>query len=354
LFGDSAGYQIGKGTLKGLQHLKQGAMNAQNAVAAWRNETEARRWIVSWLDTHANYAMTIDMPLWVTGSDGEKSPFHNCSTAQLIAMTVDNLKFVEYYMTGNAKWLNVVQGGQDTTQIPVWWDSVKWFQHGGWAMAGSAGARGGLANLLSTLLMMRDDSAFDAGQDWVHVLGVSTPTWAILLTGIQRALKRINSELTVSFDSSSPFQHGGKFEQIAIKPMFTSDKKTWSFGLESAPQSRRHADPTKCIPFTHAQSPLGKRLYLHHLSVRGGIMDHRNFDSISNALLVNHNIWVYLDAFMHANELALNSDVDRVPSQNLKCLDFIADVFKRDSWFTAIQSNKKLLDSVAPSGYKNQ
>lgn len=352
LVGDSGGFQIGKGTLKGLSHIRPKLMTAQKAVNAWQCEVDTRRWIVGWLDAHAQYAMTLDMPLWATSSDGNNSPFHNCSTQQLIDMTVNNLKFIEWYTTDRAKWLNVIQGGEDTSQILVWWNAVKWFRRGGWAMAGSAGAKGGLANMLSTLLTMRDDGAFDTGQDWLHVLGVSTPMWAVFLTSIQQALQTINPALRVSYDSSSPFHHGGKYEKVALTPAYSSEKRTWSIGVEAAPQSRRYADPALCIPFAHSQSPLGKRLQLHHLSVRAGIWDQRHFDSISNVLLINHNVWVYLDAFNTANLLAATRNEARVPRQYIQCMDFISEIFKSNAWAGLLSRNKALLDAVAPSGYK--
>jgi hypothetical protein len=116
LVGDSGGFQIGKGTMQGLKALQPRPMPALAAVQAWREEFEARQWIAGWLDLHANYAMTIDMPLWATTPDGKNSPFHNCSEQQLIGMTVENLKFINSRATGQAKWLNVVQGGLDQSQ----------------------------------------------------------------------------------------------------------------------------------------------------------------------------------------------------------------------------------------------
>ena len=352
LVGDSGGFQIGKGTMKGLKALKQGPMQADDAVGAWGKEGDARAWIVNWLSTYADYAMTIDMPLWASSKSGENSPFHNCTPEQLIAMTVQNLKYIQNFKGDRAKWLNVVQGGDDTTQIKTWWDAVKWFRYGGWAMAGSAGARGGLANMLGVLLMMRDDNAFDAGQDWIHVLGVSTPTWAVLLSGIQQALRRINPAMRISFDSSSPLQHAGKYEKIAMTPEYTNDKGTWNIGVEDAPQSRHLANPSSQVPFAHTQSPLGKRLLLRHFNVRGGIWDQRNFDSFSNLLLCNHNIWVYLDAFNAANDWAIARDANHVPAAYIECLDFIADVFASPDWKTKLTKHAALLDSVAPTGYK--
>jgi len=351
LIGDSGGFQIGKGTMKGLVALKAKPMPAQDAEFAWREEYKARDSIVRWLDTYADYGMTIDMPLWATSRDGKNSPFHNCSTAQLIGMTVKNLEFIERHAVGHTKWLNVVQGGENIADIKLWWGAVKWFKRGGWAMAGSAGVRGGLGNMLNTLLMMRDDHAFQAGQEWLHVLGVSTTKWAILLSAIQQALRKLNPTLRVSYDSSSPFQTAGKYEDVALTPTFASDEKTWSIGTEPAPQSRLHADPNSTSPFEHDQSPLGKRLQLRHLSVRDGIWDRRQFDTVSNVLLMNHNAWVYLDAMKKANDFAAAKDKSRVPARYLECLEFIAYVFERDNWTTCLAKEKKLLDAVAPNGY---
>lgn len=352
LIGDSGGFQIGKGTMKGLKHLQAKPMKALDAVQAWKEEFAARQWIVGWLDTYADYAMTIDMPLWATSSDGQNSPFHNCSMQQLTEMTVSNLKFIDSRATGSAKWLNVVQGGEDTSYTRTWWDSVKWFRKGGWAMAGSAGARGGLLNMLTALLMMRDDSAFEAGQDWIHVLGVSTPKWAVLLTAIQQALRKFNPVLRVSFDSSSPFQTGGRYEDSALTPVFMADERSWAIGTKSVPQSALQANPNLAVPFPHSQGPIGQRLLLNHLSVKSGQWVQRSFDSVSNTLLTNHNVWVYLDAMKTANDLAAARDKDRVPALYLECIEFIGDLLQRSSWTAYIGKHKKLLDAVAASGYK--
>jgi hypothetical protein len=76
MYGDSGGFQIGTGKLDGLVGL-QPAMDPDDACAAWRENVDARLWIVNWLETYANYAMTIDMPLWATTKHGSNSPFSN-------------------------------------------------------------------------------------------------------------------------------------------------------------------------------------------------------------------------------------------------------------------------------------
>lgn len=140
LVGDSGGFQIGKGTLKGYDALKTG-MSAHDAEAAWVNADEVRNWIITWLETNCQYAMTLDMPLWATTSDGADSPFHQCSVEQLTAMTVENLRYIESNRQGKTLWLNVVQG-LDESSTKAWFDAVKWFRYGGWALAGNAGAGG--------------------------------------------------------------------------------------------------------------------------------------------------------------------------------------------------------------------
>ena len=103
------------------------------------------------------------------------------------------------------------------------------------------------------------------------------------------------------------------------------------------------------LAFPDANSPLSKVLALDQLSVKGGIWDQRPFDSVSNTLLVNHNVWVYLDAFQQANDLAEQRDVDRVPKAYLDCIAVIEDLFSRSSWKSAILQNRTLLDQVAPN-----
>jgi hypothetical protein len=354
LIGDSGGFQIGKGTLKGLTHLKNKQMKADDAVTAWRYESAARDWITNWLTSECDYAMTIDMPLWARAERGVNSPFHLCSGEQLMAMTDQNLRRIDAVSPAHVKWLNVIQGGSQISDVLAWWDQVKWFRKGGWAMAGSAGIAGGLYNMLAVLLMMRDENAFDTGQDWLHVLGVSTPFWAVALTAIQEGLRETNPALTVSFDSSSPFLDGGRYEDVALTPAFDNTAATWAIKKVKAPQQPSYANANCTVPFPHQQSPLGKVLMANDLSVQTGTWKNRQFDALSNALLVNHNVWIYLDAFKQANDIVINRNINRIPTLYLECFDLIKHLFSlKGDWTTELHTNKKLLDKVAPFDHKN-
>jgi hypothetical protein len=338
LFGDSGGFQIGKGSLIGLVGLKPN-MNADDACSIWRNSYAVRQWILGWLETNTNYAMTIDMPLWATSEI--ESPFHQCTHDQLTQLTVENLKFIDSHRQNKTKWLNVIQGN-DMTAIKKWWDAVKWFPSSGYALSSSAGRISGLKAILAPLLMMRDENAFETGKDWLHMLGVSTAPWAIMFTAIQKGLREtVNPNLRISFDSSSPFQDAAIRESYNAIPSFGFDRKNWVFIRELVQQGRPHVGSAEPLPF---KSPIADKLTLGDLNVRGGMYTPKQFDSLSHSFIANHNIWTYLETFRIANELVFISNRSEVPTLFKETVDMIAYILKTDNWASKLDKENKLLE----------
>jgi len=331
LVGDSGGFQIGKGRLNGYKPLHSG-MASDKAVDVWRDAFELKRWIVDYLETHCDYAMTIDMPLWVLLEENSQSPFHKCTIDELTALTVSNLKFIDLHRANRTKWLNVIQGF-DEQGIKAWWDAVKWFDCSGYALAGNSGKAGGIKSVLTTLLMMHEEGYLQ-GKDWIHVLGVSTPMWAIFFTAIQKALRKsLKSDIRVSYDSSSPFRDGGEWEKVNTLPTFEARLSTWTFGAEKCKQSKTLVGSDEPFPYPSA---LGQKLTWGDLNVRGGAWDARKFDTVSNLLLVNHNVWTYLTAFEMANQIAFDGGDGVVPHQWVKVLDLISGIFEVTDWRTVV------------------
>jgi hypothetical protein len=348
LVGDSGGYQIGSGALKGVEGFKKG-MSAKAAMAKWRNAHDVRKWIVSWLDTYTDYAMTIDMPLWALDpKQGKNSPFHKCTAQELLDMTIENLKFIDLYGRKRTKWLNVIQGIDQQTTID-WWNGVKDFKCSGYAIG--AGGEGGLAQVIRTTRMMHEQGYLNAGHDWIHALGVSTPLWAILLTKIQNCLRVTNPNLTVSYDSSSPFQNGGKFEKPNYSVPFTNKVSSWSIKTGTTKSVQRFDLIGSKDPFPY-NSPLGKVMELGHINVREELFGKKQFDTISNMLLTNHNVWVYLDAFDRANDAVFKDpQQSNVPQKYLDALDVMDEAFVTPNWQTLLTKHKDVLDAVSPSQY---
>jgi|LauGreDrversion4_2_1035121.scaffolds.fasta_scaffold188344_2 hypothetical protein len=347
LLGDSGGFQIGSGTLKGYKHLFAN-MNANTAVAAWQEAYAVKKWIVDLLELHADYAMTIDIPLWATLEQWKASSFHKCSIQQLIELTVENLHFIDVRRQNRTKWLNVIQGLDEQTTL-AWWNAVKWFNCSGYALAGAAGIAGGIANLLRTVLTMRDDGAFEDGHDWIHVLGVSTSKWTILLSAIQRGLRNTaNPKLQISYDSATPFSNTGERDVIALLPKYSSSPKDWVIRFIEAPQSAKLTGSNEPFPYL---SPIGSKLTLGDLNVRGGDWEERSFDTVSTLILCNHNCWVFLEAFRQANELAFATNRSSVPAQWSNCIDFIENIFSQTDWRSELARETIMLDEIAPSDY---
>jgi hypothetical protein len=347
LFGDSGGYQIGTGNLKGINTLKAD-MEADDACYAWREAYEARLWILGFLETYTNYAMTIDMPLWAQSKAG--TPFSKCSTEQLIALTVENLQFIDSHRQGNTKWLNVMQGSNMAT-FKQWWDAVKWFKGSGYALSSLLGKTSGLSGLLEPLLMMRDENAFAAGNDWIHMLGVSTAPWAIMFTAIQKAMQaNVNPNLRISYDSASPFQDAGIREELAILPDLDGNMKNWVIRKQPIPQSRDFLNSPLTLSSVLSMptdSPISKLITLGHLNVNDdqGMYTRKQLDTLSLAFAINHNVWTYLETFKQANDIAFASSSNKLPSIYKECLDSISYIFTVENWASELIKEKSTLDN---------
>lgn len=348
ILGDSGGYQIGIGSFKGVEHLKK-IKDPQKLCDAWRGCGSVRDDVVNWLCANADYAMTIDMPLWVLIAQNTTSPFRVCSREQLTQLTVENLEHIKQNKHGKTKWLNVLQG---TTQddIDYWWQRVKKYKFDGWALAGNVGWRGGLDFVMYNILLMRDEGAFEDGLDWLHVLGVSQPTWAVMLTAIQYSLReKCNPKLRISYDSASPFQTVGRTRKLMLYPKFTKDFSTWVMTAQPNPFSSTYADGGKSFHFPFS-SPIGDRLLLEHLNVRSGEFQNTPNDSVTDLLLMNHTLYVYVRAFLEANEMVFMRPSEAsqyAPQEMLDAVEIIHELILSDSWMAKYQKHKKFLKTVS-------
>ena len=344
ILGDSGGYQIGMGTFKGTEHLSK-IKTPKELCDAWRDCGDLRHGVVKWLDAKTDYAMTIDMPLWVTISKTTSSPFRICTIDELIQLSVENLKFIKQNSTNKTKWLSVIQG-TNIKDSQKWWDAVKKYRFSGWSLGGSVGWRGGLDAVLQTILMMRDEDAFEKGQDWMHVLGVSQPTWAVFLTAIQKQIREINPKFRISYDSASPFQMVGKYQQTVRYPKFTKDIKSWVMSACDSPINPIYENSKLQFPFP---SPLGEILTLDQINVNGGNYQKKSTDQISDLLLINHTLYVYVRSFLEANELAFmnrNDSANYIPQNILEVIDIIGEIFNSSNGNKVIKKYKVKLDDV--------
>ena len=86
---------------------------------------------------------------------------------------------------------------------------------------------------------------------------------------------------------------------------------------------------------------------MHHLVVDNSKFSGRRIDLLSNMLLANSNIWVYLDAGRRANKLAFSEGGKNLPPDYEQVLYVIEDAFSAKDWRGVLDANRALLDRVA-------
>ena len=91
---------------------------------------------------------------------------------------------------------------------------------------------------------------------------------------------------------------------------------------------------------------------LGHINVREELFGKKQFDTISNMLLTNHNVWVYLDAFDRANDAVFKDpQQSNVPQKYLDALEVMDEAFVTPNWQALLTKHKDVLDAVSPSQY---
>ena len=113
----------------------------------------------------------------------------------------------------------------------------------GWSMGGQNMCDVHL--VLKRLVALRYDNLLQEGRhDWMHFLGTSKLEWAVLLTVIQRAVRKyVNPNFTISFDCASPFLATAN-GQVYFENVFEHDEK-WSYRMAPSADDKKYATDTR-------------------------------------------------------------------------------------------------------------
>jgi hypothetical protein len=319
ILGDSGGFQIGKGRWDGDWNANSGCQVAQ----------KKRHQVLTWLDNAANYSMVLDLPSWIS-SDPIVSKKINIRSYQ---DSVNGTKFNnEYFINnrrgvnnGGAKFLNVMQGNTHA-EADDWYQQMKYYcdpakypdrHFNGWAFGGQTKVDVHL--MLRRLAFIRFDGYMQQGKhDWLHVLGTSKLEWAILLTIVQRAIRRhVNPDFTISFDCASPFlaTANGLFYYDVVLP----HKGKWSYKMKDGIDDKKYSQDTRKwrdVVFTDfpdkyenfIDSPISKLCEMKDICIYSpgdlnkiGKEGRTSWDSFSYFLQMAHNVWTHIYAVQEAN-----------------------------------------------------
>ena len=340
MLGDSGGFQIAKGLWEGDWKANSGCPQAQ----------AKRESVLKWLDGVADYAMTLDIPTWIVNNPEAGAKVGILKHEEAIAAThYNNEYFIKHRKgvdAGGTKILNVLQGASHK-EADEWYELMKGYcdpaqypgrHFNGWAMGGQNMCDVHL--ILRRLIALKYDGLLQEGvHDWMHFLGTSKLEWAVLLTVIQRNVRKyVNPAFTISFDCASPFLATAN-GQVYYENIFPHNGK-WSYKMQASADDKKYAHDTRKFSTAVVQdgispnftdSPITDMLQMKDICIykpgvpkAGVVITEDNFqdpavydvlpdmnknnkwgrtswDSFSYALLMGHNVWMHLTAVQEAN-----------------------------------------------------
>jgi len=347
VLGDSGGFQIGKGVWP----------------ADWKDPNcpkaqKKRSQVLTWMDTLMDYGMCLDIPAWVARSPAGRAATGINTYAEAVQGTYINNDWFINNRNGNCKFLNVLQG-ENHADAEDWYQRMKKYcdpkQYGdrhfnGWGMGGQNMCD--IHLVLKRLVALRFDGLLEKGkQDWMHFLGTSKLEWAVLLTDIQRAVRKYHNEnFTISFDCASPFLATAN-GQIYIQTE-TADRTKWVYRMVPSADDKRYALDNRLFKDAVIQDGLFKNfesspiidqckikdvciygagtvnpnlpqgtivdplnpahwLVMPDVNKLGKVSNRTSWDSFSYAIQMGHNVWMHLNAVQEANR---QYDAGRVPN----------------------------------------
>ena len=312
VLGDSGGFQIGKGVWP----------------ADWKDPNcpqamKKRKQVLTWMDTLMDYGMILDIPAWVARSPAGSKATGISTYAEAVQGTYINNDYFINNRNGNCKFLNVLQG-ENHTDAEDWYQRMKKYcdtkiygdrAFNGWGMGGQNMCD--IHLVLKRLVALRYDGLLEQGQhDWMHFLGTSKLEWAVLLTDIQRAVRKYhNPNFTISFDCASPFLATAN-GQIYIQTE-TEDRTKWVYRMVASADDKKYATDTRLFKDAVIQdgifknfesSPIIDQCQIKDICIykpgdlnKIGKEGRTSWDSFSYAIMMGHNVWMHVNAVQEAN-----------------------------------------------------
>jgi len=292
-----------------------------------------REQVLTWMDTLMDYGMVLDIPAWVERSPAGRKATGIESYQQAVNATRFNNEYFIKHRNGNCKFLNVLQG-ETHDQADDWYQQVKDFcdtkvygdkAFNGWGMGGQNMCD--IHLVLKRLVALRFDGLLEQGQhDWMHFLGTSKLEWAVLLTDIQRAVRKYhNPDFTISFDCASPFLATAN-GQIYINTE-TEDRTKWVYRMQASADDKKYATDSRLFKDAVLQdkifekfesSPIIDQMQMKEICIyapgdlnKNGKEGSTSWDSFSYALMMGHNVWMHLNAVQEANR---QYDLGKLPA----------------------------------------
>lgn len=192
---------------------------------------------------------------------------------------------------------NVMQG-RNHAEAQAWFERMSPYQRllEGIALAGDTKQDMWFWN--KRLIEMRDAGLLDNLQ-WIHVLGTAQPGFGVMLTGLQKALRRhLNPHIRISYDSARPFRNV-QANHIITRGLreIGGDIAFWPYQFSKDPSA---LDRSQRFPFP---SPLGDLCTYGDFNP-GNPNTVGGWDTTGLMMLSNHEVYKEVQAIAEANRLA--------------------------------------------------
>lgn len=257
----------------GYQTATKGQMVTTNAQ---------RQKLLTWQESVGDIGLTLDIP---TGPLMNPVKPYVCATQrECLTKTIEHLDYWQrHHSPGKVRWLNVLQGN-DTRFADAWYRET--MKHAdfcnGVAFAGPL--RHNFDHVIGRLLQMAAENRLQ-GMSHIHCLGTAELDVGVMWTAIQRAINKwINPNLRISYDTGAPSKLL-QWNLIYSLPRFDGNSMTMQ--SVEAPDGPAFLNSTRRWPWP---SPIGDAMLMTDFVVRPNKPNARYRDTLSNHMMVHHNI----------------------------------------------------------------
>lgn len=315
VLGDSGGFSLISGAVKFSQ-------------------VSFRREVLLWQERCCDVGIILDVP--TRSLDVPQSGV--ASFDECLNRTKDNLKFAKEHRTNASLRLLSVYQGRNHKEAKLWCNEITDLPLEGLAIAGHT--RLEMWFWAKRFVEMLDAGKFDHVTH-IHFLGTSQPTFAVLATALQRALRKyVRADITVSFDSSLGFSIAQRNGQIT----------TGLFATDSGFRLSNHTLPARGGEFNPA-TPFPYRGPLADLCSNGDFMPGTDparaaTDTVGNMMLSNHAVYSELSAILQANRLvdmAQQGKNSAVPYSLHRCVELLDEAFAGGTSGKALTNLRKIM-----------
>ena len=325
VLGDSGGYQVISGKISG-----------DNAAA--------RAGLYHWQSSICDYGVTFDVPTKaIADPRNSYKSFNECLS--------DTLIFLEQYQRLNEgsdfNLLNVLQG-RNQQETDDWFEAVKRYKFRGWAFAGDMKTNWYL--VIRRIFKLMEQELFHERNFWIHFLGTGDLQTAVLLTVLRDCIRKFlgNDIFHLSFDTSTAFSQVGKMRTVYSGYSLDKNRFTFVKSTQMPPDAIEHVGSSK--PFPHPTSPIGQRLTMGDIYVKGGAYIKCRWDFLADEMLKNHNLYVLMSAIIAANEEMKKpryETFETIPSNIYHAAQAMREIFDAHHPKDALEKYKPTLDRAS-------